>query len=313
VGALLLRRARADKQDDAEEELDDDRDEAATPASSPSSGPAASSRPPASSSGREVLLPAPPSTTPAAPRVPRLPAGYPKGRLTTSVVRGGQVAPSPSALLARTWRVVGDPSITLDDLAGARLAASELGKASLVELACVVDVELNRAERDGLSLYDSLTRGQLFGRAGKGSRRPASTAHDARFRHLWVARAVLAGHARGISRGAVRFFDPEALDYAHRAWVAKRSRIPATCDALGLLDRWAFDRRSLRKGRDCPTDQTTTGPDTQAWVGAIDGVDPYRLMLMRHEPLGRTHTKLHLAATTVINAGRARALAPKGR
>ena len=239
------------------------------------------------------------------PIVPELPRDAPRGKLTRSTVGDrGRVREAPDVLLAQARAAARDPSITLDELAGARLAASEYGGGSLVELATIVDAEVNRAEKAGRSLFDSLTRGAGFGRQGQGSKRPASTRLDPEFRHLWAARAVLVGMARGIARGAVAFFNPAVMDSTHAAWKAGRGSIPTSCDALGLLEVWSYDRPRLGDAA-CPFDPSRVGPSTHAWVGPIPDVDPWRLMLMKPAAPGAEHFGAYVAARKEIEKGRA--------
>ena len=239
------------------------------------------------------------------PIVPEVPAGAPRGPLTRSTVgHRGAVREAPEVLLAQARAAARDPAITLDELAGARLAASEYGGGSLVELAAIIDTEANRAQAAGRSLFDSLTRGAGFGRQGQGSKRPASTRLDPEFRHLWAARAVLVGMARGIARGAVAFFNPAVMDATHAAWAAGRGSIPTSCDALGLLELWSFDRPRLGDAA-CPFDSTKTGTVTRAWVGPIQDVDPWRLMLMKPAKTGAEHFGAYVAAGKEIAKGRA--------
>jgi len=256
--------------------------------------------PPSPASGSS---PSPPPASAAASVVPSMPAGAPTGYLTRSTDHVTRVTPSDAELLRQARTAARDPRITMDELAGARLAASEYGRGTLTELACIVDAELNRAVAARRSLYQSLTVGAGFGRQGQGGRRPASTARDPKWRHLWAARAVLSGSARGISRGAVRFFDPEAMDTMHARWKSGRSKIVVSCDALALLEAWSFDR-PRRGASACPFDPTKIGKQTQAWVGPIEGVDPWRLMLMRPASPGPIHLSQYLAAVGVITAGR---------
>jgi hypothetical protein len=247
------------------------------------------------------------------PSVPVLPANAPRGPLTRSTVdRRGAVRESPAKLLAEARRAARDESITLDELAGARLAASEYGGGTPIELAAIVDAELNRAQAAGRSLFESLTRGAGFGRQGQGSKRPASTRLDPEFRHLWAARAVLVGFARGISRGAVAFFNPGVMDRLHSATKAGRTTIPTSCDALDLLELWSFDRPRLTDSKACPFDRTKVGRSTHAWVGPIAGVDAWRLMLLAPMATGPEHLGAYVAARQVIERGRALAGGQKG-
>jgi hypothetical protein len=219
----------------------------------------------------------------------------------------GTVKQTAAELLAQAHRF--DPAITMDELTGARLAASEHGSGSFAELAAIVDAELNRAKKNGVSLFVSLTHGGTFG--SQGHERPASTRRDPTMRHLLAARAVLSGKARGISRGATRFFDPVAMERMHRRyrqWVrdGKQGKKPpiVSCDALGVLEAWSFDLgRDRVTGNRCPPDRTRKGKRTMAWVGEIEGVDPLRLMLMAAAPVGKEHKRRYAAARERLRKG----------
>jgi hypothetical protein len=50
-----------------------------------------------------------------------------------------------------------------------------------------------------------------------------------------------------------------------------------------------------------PTDKES-GRKTEAWVGPIDGVDPFRLMLMEPHELGALHDARYLAADAILIA-----------
>ena len=200
-----------------------------------------------------------------------------------------------------------DAEVDLDELTGARLAASEHSSGSFTELACIVDTEVNRAERKGQNLFASLTHEAKFGK--QGGKRPASTRLDPRMRHLLAARAVIRGKARGISRGATRFFDPEAMEVMHRRyrrWVlaGRTGKKPAvvSCDALSLLEAWSFDYGKRGKSR-CPPDRSRTGRHPLAWVGPIPGVDPLRLMLMTPMAIGAEHTRQYQVARDLLGRG----------
>ena len=217
----------------------------------------------------------------------------------------GTVRESAEVLLEQARKY--DATVTMEELTGARLAASEHGSGSFTELACIVDSELNRANRRGMSLFQSLTFEGTFGRQGR--KRRASTRQDPTMRHIWAARAVLSGKARGISRGADRFFDPKAMERMnarYRKWVegGRQGKQPAivSCDALTLLEVWSFDYGRQGASR-CPPDRTQSGRDTLAWVGPIPGVDPLRLMLMKPMKPGQDHTLRHQAARDVLRAG----------
>lgn len=207
------------------------------------------------------------------------PARPPLGRrLTRSTARpDGSVSPSDDELLAAARLIIS--GITLDELAAARLIASERGTmGTTAEWCCIVDAELNRAQRAGMTLYRSLTRGAGFGRQGL-AKRPASTRQDGYEGHLAAARAVLGGEARGIARGAVRFFDAVDANAAHAAWRKDPAHHARACDALTLLKRWSFGL-AFRTPDTCElADKVGADNELQRWVGDIAGVNASRVLL----------------------------------
>lgn len=228
-------------------------------------------------------------------------------RINVSTRKRGIVQEGPMQLLQQALRY--DPEVDLDELTGARLVASELGSGTFTELTCIVDAEVNRAERRGKSLYTSLAYNHQFGK--QGGKRPATTRLDPKMRHLLAARAVIRGTARGVSNGATRFYDPEAMEVLHRRyrnWVdsGRKGKRPSvvSCDAITLLEAWSFDYAKKEKGGNrCPPDRTRSGRYTQAWVGPIPGVDPLRLFLMKPMSLGAEHTRMFEAARDVLRQG----------
>lgn len=198
-----------------------------------------------------------------------------------------------------------DPNVTLDELSATRLIASELGSGSPQEWAVIVDAELNRAEKKGKTLTDHLTGGTgMYG--PQGGIRSAATRRNGSLQHLAAARAVLSGDARGISRGAVRFFDPRAQDKLHRRFKrGKTGDRVFSCQALGTLKAWAFDLPQCKAGRRCcadglPTVAAKPGRNPQEWIGPVPGVDAFRLMAFRDAELGDSHSASHAAAAAVI-------------
>lgn len=202
-------------------------------------------------------------------------------RLSTSRLdeATGVVREAPDELLAEARAV--DASITLDEYTLARVIASEHASGAPAELACIGDADLNRAAADRLSLLDHVT-----GRTGRYGRqrtpRPVATSRDPRVRHLRAARALLSGEARGVARGAVRYFDP-------RTQLAMWNKAERTyCHPLAILESWTFraplqpvsERSTDDKGRVlCGVGKRRSGG--QQWVGTIEGVDAYELMLLR--------------------------------
>lgn len=218
-------------------------------------------------------------------------------RLTSSSQdSAGTVVQSPAALLARAREATGDADLSLDTYTLARMATSEYGRATPEVWAAVCDAEVNRAESKGKSLFSHLCPSGTFGK--QGSPRPASTARDPHAAALAAARAVLDGRARGIARGAHRFFDPRVMDVMH-----KRDPGRVSCDAASLLSRWAYDRPRGPSATCPPADRV--GDETEAWIGQVRGIDPWELMLMAPMDAGPAHDAAYQAALVVIRAGRA--------
>jgi hypothetical protein len=121
---------------------------------------------------------------------------------------------------------------------------------------------------------------------------------------------VFSGKARGVSRGAIQFFDPLAMarrHREHRQWV-DAGRIgkplePTSCDPLVLLELLSFDYGRHTTGDPCPPDRSRQGPHTLAWVGPIAGVDPLRLLLMKPMPRGVQHRRRYQAAYELVQRG----------
>lgn len=200
-------------------------------------------------------------------------------RLSRSSLGGDNVVDQdPQALLAQSRRRMG-PSWTLDDDALARVMSSERGDGPVAEQLAIGDADINRARRAGVSVFDHATgRTKRYGRQGKP--RPVSTARDAYVRQGRMVQ-LLRGEARGIARGAIQYFDPRTQ---YLQWLAGRAVHP-----LVVLERWCFNKpwagerardskgRQLAELGDAP--KGTSGK--LIWVGAIDGVDPWRTLLLR--------------------------------
>lgn len=213
------------------------------------------------------------------------------------------VPESPDELLAECRAHEGYEEITLEAYTCARLLASEHWSGNPTELAAIGDAELNRCQKKGTSLFRHLTAGTGQYGAQSGTR-PASTRRDPAPRHVQAALELVAtGAARGVSQGATRFFDPKCqLDLYGK----RRAAHPLT-----ILERWSFDRdwyytKAERFGDDSvgfPERYKlagNTGSSTEAWVGPIVGIDPWRLMLMESMAPGETHTARYRAAKRLI-------------
>lgn len=220
-------------------------------------------------------------------------------RLSRSTVGDdGAVVESDEQLLTAARRVGGD--MTRDEYTLARIIASELGDGTAAELLCIGDADLNRARAAGRSVYDHATAGHGYGRQGdpSGSPRPVATSKDPTVRHLRAVRALLApGGARGIARGAQRYFDPKTQ---LALWRAGKAHHPLT-----ILDRWTFNR-AWAGGVVRDDDGRMTRPlgpvrpGGEEWTGPIAGVDAWELMLMR--PQTAAQLELYREAVEVIES-----------
>ena len=224
------------------------------------------------------------------------------GRITTSTTdTSDTVRETPQQLLAQARKRVG-ADLTLDELTAARLIVSEHSRGSAAEWAAMVDAELNRAESRNRTLTDHLTSagtyGKQGGKHGKGKKRPASTRLDPTREHLRVARAVLGGELRGLSRGAVRFFDPAAQWSAHRKWLTGKSK-RRHCHPAIIIERWTYNKPWDRRGLPCSL-RDRPGRQLQEWVGPIDGIDPLRVMLLRPAKPGKEHERRYREARRLI-------------
>lgn len=198
-------------------------------------------------------------------------------------------------------------NLTLDELSGSRLIASEHGSGSFEEMCCIIDAELNRSKARGMSLTDHLT-GKTGVYGPQQGIRKASTRLNSRVRHLEAARAVLSGDQRGISRGAVRFFDPRTQDRQNAKFRAGATGTKVhSCQSLGTLRAWSFDLPKAGKFRcdiatGLPDPDDKPGPRPQEFVGKIPGVDAYRLMCFRPSKYGAEHTARFQEAAEIINS-----------
>jgi hypothetical protein len=217
----------------------------------------------------------------------------------------GMVSPAPDALLTQARELY--PTLTLEEYTAARLAVSEHGSGSPAELCAIIDAELNRAIAKGVSLFQHLTAGtgRYWAYSGSAVRVPASTRTDPGRRHVGAAFAVLrSGAARGIAQGAHRFFDPRAQMYLHQR--------DGVSHPLIVLEAWCYDKKYALVGGQLPVPRrlvggneaqpwlSGVGDDLEEWVGPVDGVDAYQLMLFRKAHAGERHNSAYLAARSVI-------------
>lgn len=210
--------------------------------------------------------------------------------------------PTLGSLDAARSKVLAD--LNEEEYALARVIASEYASGSPTELCCIGDADINKARASGRPLIDHITAGTgVFGSQGSDGagarRRPVSSARAPGPRHVLAAVALLRARffgfidppARGISRGARRYFDPRAQLSSHR------SNSSTHCHPLVILERWTY---ALPWGPTRCSLGTKRGPDQEEWVGPIAGVNAYELMLMR--PAGRQQDALYAAARRVIES-----------
>lgn len=225
-------------------------------------------------------------------------------RLTSSSRTDGVVDQAPADLLVAARAALGDDELHLETYTLARVIASEEFTATPEEWACLGDADLNRAARRGLSVFDHVTgKTGLYGEQ-RGARKVASSRDPAEV-HVVVARALLSGEARGIARGAYRYFDPAAQLAVWR----RREGAAKPAPPLVVLERWCYDKAFVRG-----TDQelvggnerrpwlSGVGDDLEEWVGPIAGVDAYNLMLFRKADAGADHNRRYLEARQVIRS-----------
>lgn len=214
-------------------------------------------------------------------------------------VRSAPSAPRFATLAAAQERY---PGLTRDEYTLARVIASEFGSGTAEEMAAIGDADLNRAERDGRSVYDHATRGNGYGRQGEGSPpRPVATRLAPSPRHIAVVFALMRQGVRGIAKGATQYFDPRDQDLLNRQWSDGR-RSMRVCPPLVQHERWAFGlsaRTATVAGRKVCELFGTRKP-TLEWVGPIGGVDPWRLFLFRRAT--SRHAELFVEGQRVIRS-----------
>lgn len=225
----------------------------------------------------------------------------------------------PEALLAEARRVVGD-GLTLDEYTLARVIASEGGREPRPHQLAIGDADITRARAHGRSIFAHATGGSgRYGRQGYGTpKRPVSTTVDPSRSHLEVARELLGGKA-GWTGGATAYYNP-AVQYS--CWARPTSCVPRDVAGalnrnqhpLDVLEKWSYARAVSNCGRD-PQQRyrCTLGPKSSTagmeWVGPLNGVDAYRLMLFR-PTRGPRHEELTAQARLVITSGIAGRSAP---
>lgn len=138
----------------------------------------------------------------------------------------------------------------------ARVTASEYGSGPPLAVLAIAEAIRNYARGKGKSIFSVLTadsREAVRGVFGEQHGRYASTLRDPTLYTAAAARAALGGTS--LAQGAVKFFDPRVQDGGYQ------SDRKLTYDAVGIVRRWAGDG--------------------YVWVGPIEGINEYNLMLMR--------------------------------
>lgn len=212
------------------------------------------------------------------------------------------VVQSPASLLEQARRIAGD--VSLDRYSLARIMASEFGKGHPEELLAIGDADLNRAKAQGRSVFDHCTGGT--GRYGRqGGKRPVATSQDPYVRQLRAANLLLdtSAGARGIARTATMYFDPKTQ---LALWERGSAAHP-----LVILDRWTYARAwkgSIRrddKGRQIRElgDVGTSGDPQREWIGNVDGIRGWWLMLFRVRTSVESQRRNYEAARALISSG----------
>lgn len=180
----------------------------------------------------------------------------------------GRIGPATSPAKVGGYLIVGDDPATLANSAGvdlqvyslARMIASEDGSAPAPRLLALAETTRNEAARGRVSIFALLTRSSVSAAKGKYSEQAAgkwaSTRVDPLARHLEAARIAIEDGS-DVFGGATDFFDPRAQDKGKQG------------------------EHTLKKtSEDYITDKLSDG---MAWIGQVDGIDPYRLMLFSHQ------------------------------
>lgn len=228
-------------------------------------------------------------------------------RITSSTAGSdGAVSPLPAALLEQARRKV--PDLDLNTYTLARVVASEFGSGPYPAQLAIADADATRARTAGRSIHNHATGGgTTYGRQGYNGR-PVSTSLDPTMDHVAVARAALA--SPGFARGATFYFDPRTQ---YSCWSQPLKCIPKGTSQpnrlqhpLAILESWSF--KKTRKG--CARDEKNryyctygerTGRAAQ-WVGQINGINPYDLMLFKPKA-DDDHEEMTAQAKRIIEAG----------
>lgn len=224
-------------------------------------------------------------------------------------IAAAPTSPALETLAEARSVVIGD--LTADEYALARVIASEHSRGSPTELCCIGDADLNKSRASGRGIVDHITAGTgVFGSQGTagatGRKRPVSSARPPGPRHVQAAIALIRPRlfgffdppARGVSRGARRYFDPRSQLASHK------TGDPDHCHPLVILERWTYalpwaNGATSGRAADCKLG-TKRGNDQEEWCGPIPGVDAWELMLMR--PSGRQQDALYAAARKLIES-----------
>lgn len=174
-------------------------------------------------------------------------------------------------------RASGTPSVlaqaaglSLDTYTLARCVASEFGSGPAIALFGIAEAIRNHSTRRGTTIFAALTassaRPESAGLFGEQSGRYASTLRDPSPRHVAVARSAIEDRTSFVGP-AVKFFDPRVQDGGYQA------DRKLTKDAAQVVESWSSDGYE--------------------WIGPVDGINPYNLMLFRPSGDPQTAAALH--------------------
>jgi hypothetical protein len=184
----------------------------------------------------------------------------------------------------------------MTEYTAARMIASEYNSGNLREWAAVLDAELNRAPRDLDKFTKHIAPRGIYGYQGSG-RRNVATTRDPKVAQVLLARRVFNGELRGISKGAIKFFDPLSQLAMHRKWLNGETD-RQHCPVPIILQRWSFGLRWANK-QECTLNVKKPGGRLE-WVGPIEGINPLKLMLFRRARPGEAHRAQYRAALALL-------------
>lgn len=155
--------------------------------------------------------------------------------------------------------------------AAARMLASENPRGPQELHVEQIYTQIRRAMNRGVKLYDQITAGSGYGeqgeRAGRGSRRPVSTAKPATAELRARARAILEGAHPSRFAGATKFFEP--IEQEHAFAIAETARSKKSV-GLPLSER---EERLLKYKRDADSVRKEWQREGARLLGSLGGVE----------------------------------------